>query len=476
MDRQRSDNAVKLSGFRPRKEDVILFLLLLIPFLSFYYSDLNSNIRQGMNVWEALIQGRFFEYYGLNVESRDAGQMIHVANYDMLLNIAYGIWQLPLFIIEKITGGNILDHFAARLYGKSIHFIAMYTAAEILYRIGRVAGLKDERNRQLKFMFLSSIFTICVALNASQVDIIGLNLILLATLFILKEEWGKFIVSFILAVQFKEFAWLIFLPVILAKEKNLIKSGAMLVSPFVLNFIVSLPFKLADPVGVASRRPRTWIQMDFLTRSRITLGEGFEVPLLFIALGAIVFWAYFRMKEKESERDIFFMQLLSMTAVLLFTRTAPYWAVYITPFYLLLMLMDGDRLFIRIVMEMAGTFSVMVTYFIVLWGPFDCMEGMLPDMLIKKEFVDPGLFTAWISDEKYFYFWTLSFAAFAVWLVYSMYRNRPGAERTAAPVQEENAFWTHGTDKSINMLLWLRALAAFFFSTVMIWVNLVLAL
>ena len=38
--------------------------------------------------------------------------MVHQANYGLVMNLILAIWNLPLYLAEKLMGGNILEHFA----------------------------------------------------------------------------------------------------------------------------------------------------------------------------------------------------------------------------------------------------------------------------------------------------------------------------------------------------------------------------
>jgi len=445
---------------------ILLFFLLLFPLCNFYYDDVNSNIRQGMNVWEALFSGRFFQYYSVNVESQAAGQMTHLANYGMILNIVNGIWQLPLYIIEKIAGGNILEHFAARIWGKLLMYVAMWTSAFLFRKLAVQTGLKEDKAERAMILYLTSSLVILSALNASQIDVVGMNFILLAMYYLIRDEQKKFLLFLILAVQFKDFAWLVFLPVLLLKEKNLLKLGATLAAPFLFSAVTGIPFSLADPAGVASRKSRIWIQIDWLTRSRVNLVGGIEIPVVFLALGALCMYAYFKVLTKEEEKDrirwYLYMAAAAMLPIMICTYSNAHWCIYFVPFYLLLLLHREDRFFIRLLLEMAGTLSLTVAYFVEWWGVFGGLDGMLADRLIAKDLntlISAEQISEFLKQEKYFQFWTLAFAAFIVWAVCFLIFNHPSRVAGQKEVSSGD-LWTDGNKQSITALICLRAFAA----------------
>ncbi len=465
---------------------LILSAMLLLSFLNYYYSDLNSNIRQGMNVWEALLSGRFFQYYSLNAESRDAGEMIHLANYGMLLNIVYGIWQLPLFVTEKLIGGNILNYFPARLWGKSIHLLTMYTSAILIRKIAREMKVPEERAEDAAFLYLSAAPVILSALNAAQMDGIGLNFMLLALYFLMKEEYKRFLVFFIISVQFKDFASVFFLPVILYKEKNVFKALGTIAAPFVVSFLIRLPFSLLDPSGVGLQKSRMWNFFDQLTRSRVNLFGGIEIPLVFLVMGFICMYAYYKKTAKDCERrNEWYVYLLvaAIGAVLTCVYAYSYWVIYIVPFYLLLMLKKEKRLFSAVLLESFASMSIMVAYLVEAWGPFDSMEGMLADILIDGNLIGADIFSAFLKNPQYFGFWTLAFAAFFVWLfgfVYYMNPDRKGEkeekEEMGEPDGGKENVWSTGDEKSLKVLFWLRAVGSVAVCNIMLIINFALAI
>ncbi len=478
----------------------VLFVLLFITMCNFYYFDLNSNIRQGMNIWEALFSGRFFEYYSLNIESRLAGQMDHQANYGMLLNVVNGLWMLPLYIIEKLMGDgvNILDFFVARLWGKLLMFVCLWVSAVILYRLARLLGFKEERAETVSFLYLSSTLVILSAINASQIDVLGLCLILLAMYYLIKEDFWKFLIFFVISVQFKDFAFLIFLPVILLREKNLFKALGTLASPFVLSFFISLPFKIADPAGTHALRSRFWIMLDWLTRSRVQLVGDVEIPLVFLVMGALAMYAYFKVLNVEEQKHradwYIYLASVSMLPIMICTTSNAHWCIYIVPFYLLVMMKRREKLFIRLVLETVGTYGLTGAYMLVWDGVFGHMNGMLADKILPGEiesFLTTEEIKMILKKDQYFHFWTLTFAAFIVWALCYAWYNHPGRVKeyfsdAQNPALENvpagpgmpllkavgsDDFWTDGTKQSLDILMWLRAVGGVLLCNAMVFVH-----
>ena len=457
-------------------ENAILFLAMLLPLVSVYYDDANSIIRQGMNVWEALFSGHFLHYFSLCGESVKQGLMVHQANYGLVMNLILAVWNLPLWIAEKIAGGNILEHFAARVWGKSEMLLCAWICVGLLKRIAGKLGFDEKRKQLLGFLFLSSAWLVLGALLVAQIDIICMVFILLAFEALLDENIRKFLIFFTLSVLTKEFAVFVFLPIILLKEKNLIKAGAMMVLPFAVSFVMNLPFKWADPAGALLKKPRTWVMIDQLTRMRITLFGEIRIPAFFIALAAVVVVSYMTVvpDKKDLPKWMTYMGLIGMLPVFVCAYSYPYWGVLLLPFVLLLMLWEKDKLFLKLFLETAAILALMVADMVEFPWVFQKVGGMLPDFLFGLQGNAPGIaeqISEFLKQEKYFNMWTLAYAPFIVWLIDSLVRYYPGrknattdtAENTSSKASADNSTneWIDGTDRSIRILSILRAIGAF---------------
>lgn len=446
-------------------ENIVLFAAMLLPFASVYYEDANSIIRQGMNVWEALFSGHFFHYYSINGTSVAQGLMVHQANYGLVMNLILGLWNLPLYIAEKIAGGNILDHFAARMWGKAEMLLCAWICMGLLKRVAGKLGFDEKRKKLLGFLFLSSAWLILGALVVAQIDIICMVFILLALDALLDEDTKRFLIFFTISVMCKEFAIFVFLPIILLKEKNLIKAGVAAVLPFAVSFVLGIPFKVADPAGAVLKKPRTWVMIDQLTRMRITLFGEIAIPAFFLALAAVIVFAYLTVvpDKKEQPKWMIYFGLIGMLPVFVCGYSYPYWGALLLPFVLLLLLWERDRLFLRLFLETAAVLALMVANMVEFPWVFDRVGGMLPDLLFGLQGNAPGVLeqlSDFLKQEKYFGMWTLAYAPFLVWLADSLVRYYPGRKKAEAKSSSADA-WVDGTEQSIRILSILRAIGAF---------------
>ncbi len=438
---------------------IILILAYLIPTLCFFFEDPHSIFRQGINVWYALFQGRFLEYYSFNLESMQKGEMIDPANYEMFLNILIGIWQLPLYIAEQICGKDILDNMGARVWGSLLAVVFSFLSGWQLRKLGRKVGISGLRLEWLYFTYMTGTILLTSTCTVGQIDVIGTFFLLLAVRHLIDKDDIRFLIYASISVQCKSFAVFIILPLVLLTQKNVIKAAVYTVIPVAVTWLIGLPFSIADPAGVMSKHPRLWFLVDSMTRTRIEL-MGIEVPVLFIALGIVVMSSYYVRAEEQRTEWILYYAFAGMLPMLLCMRSYPQWMLYMYPLALLMIFRKEHGLGRRIFYETAGTLSLTVGFLVSYSSIFNenNMRGMLVDILA------PGLLgtdvleglSQHLLQEKYFQFWTLSYAAFFVWIIGVSVFYCPFVLRLREGKEKNVNEWS---DKQISIWLYLRATA-----------------
>lgn len=452
------------------RSKLIVVLLLVFTAINFYYMDIHSNIRQGINVWEALFSGNFLHYYSINLISVEKGEMIHPANYDMVMNILMGIWQLPLYILEKILHTNIQQYTLAKIWGGLYPMIALLLSGEVLKRIALQIHMSEEQAENAEFMFLTSTYALTAGCVVAQADCIGLWFILLAIENLLSKKNKKFLLFFILAAQCKFFALFIFIPIILLREKNLLKIALQAITPLAVSFIIDLPFKLADPIGAGIKKSRLHDMIYSITENRVSV-LGMDIPVVFIVFSLICIYAYLKSKPKENERWYLYIGGGAVIAVLFCFKVSPYWMIYMAPFFCLLTMESEENLERKLLAETVASISITVGFIIAFHWIYDTQsllvtQGGIPGMgggggpLCK--------FSEFLSQEKYYNVWTVFYGIFAAWTVTFLIDHFPGRDTRGCN--------EHGYDmKYVRLLLWGRAIAGFAICNISLFIYFILA-
>lgn len=111
-----------------------------------------------------------------------------------------------------------------------------------------------------------------------QLDVISMTFILLGIYRYLKEDIRGFWLSFVVAVPFKMFALILALPLILIKQKNLLKAGVMWISMNSLVLIENLIFQ-GSPIQYWALKAQSDDAIKALLGSHIMLGRQLVVFL-----------------------------------------------------------------------------------------------------------------------------------------------------------------------------------------------------
>lgn len=182
-----------MSTDAPKLWEWFLFgLLLLIPFVSYFYGDTGSILNYEVNYMGSIVEAgwrSFYEYSKYKVENGGANGYGNYATYDYPMYVVLGIWGIPLWIFLGSRGLGVNDYFIARIYGKSILLVALAVSAWLIYSICRELKISQRNAKWGAFLFCSSILTfIAIGING-QTDILGIVFILLGLrAFIRKKE------------------------------------------------------------------------------------------------------------------------------------------------------------------------------------------------------------------------------------------------------------------------------------------------
>ena len=144
----------------------------IVIFVSFVYSDVTETTRHGITFWNVLFQGRLNEFYTQNeniVISEQFGVSL-AAIYDFPLYLLFAVWDIPLWIYEKISGSYALDTWIGLLYAKSISVPFITGIIYYLKKIGYRLNGKDFETDLSILMLLSSALFFVPVLIMGQYD------------------------------------------------------------------------------------------------------------------------------------------------------------------------------------------------------------------------------------------------------------------------------------------------------------------
>ena len=165
----------------------LLGIILLGAYAFFLYGDVRATFEHSFNFLDSVLQGRIGDFYRIAIEHTSTG---HPAVYDIPLYLLFGLWNLPTYIIYRITGFQYLLSTPAQLWLKTMMVLAALLAAKVLVDIARDLGVSRQRSKWVAFFFLSSMTLFVPVFVIVQYDIIMIVFILLGLRAYLRRPQG----------------------------------------------------------------------------------------------------------------------------------------------------------------------------------------------------------------------------------------------------------------------------------------------
>lgn len=338
--------------------------VLVLLFVSHLYGDIVQTTRFGMNLWDSIAQGRFTQFYIDNeygmVENRIYGGP-QSPMYDIFIYILLAVWGLPLVIAEKL-GVDVMNSTLCWMWMKALIVLATGGVLLLVARMGQVLGLGKEKCRWMQFYLASSVMVLCPVFVMAQYDVFSVFLSLLGILFYLKDRDVPFIACFALAAGFKMFALFLFVPLLLLKEKRILRILAAVICVMAPTMLFKLLLPLSD------RAAGMFQQFAYgLFQNTLPLGSA-ELILFVFAFILFLFWCY-RVQDIQEHQTLVPWVCLTAYGIYFCTTAAnPYWIVLIAPYMVLCLFLSQRDHFQGLLLESAAGVSFTVASMIThLW-------------------------------------------------------------------------------------------------------------
>ncbi|MBR1439615.1 MAG: hypothetical protein IJ589_00170 [Lachnospiraceae bacterium] len=363
---------------------LIFSIVVFFVLFSHVYSDFLATQRHGITFWTALFDGhplRFYEYcmpggpgyhYGGGVVSQGEASCA----YDFTFYLFFAIWNFPLWLIEQFFHINTQAYIPFIVWGKLMMLAALLGCGSLFVRCYHLLmeekAHPDESQQSslwlddsgLYLMLISSLFFTAYSLTSANYDILNTFFMLLGLyLFMKNRRWG-FIAAFAVSASLKYFGILLFVPLLLLKEKNVLKilrDTVLMLSLSVLEKIIFTTSSVSSLQETSGGYFLGLVQNASLGGTISFLGIG-NVSLFFILIAGICLYAYATPKENVSAQQAVYISAACWIAFCFFIPLNPYWMVLVTPFLLLVALTGSDRPGLLLLLELIFTVTFYLAY------------------------------------------------------------------------------------------------------------------
>lgn len=350
-----------------KSEWIVLAVVSIVAFFSYIYGDIITTTEHGIGLWESFFNGNIINYYY---------DMNGMAIYPFPLYIIFAVWDLPLYIIKCF--GKI-DPFTSRLllaYAKSILIPFLLGSAAIIYKICKNIGIDNIKSKWCLFYFLSSCFVIFPLLIQSQYDIISAFFTLLGILYYIKNNKKRFILFFAIAITMKLFALFIFIPLILLKEKKIVK----------ISFYFILGLSILISQGIIFKKPESAEGCANNMIGYIFSGKICDASIFIILFFCLCVYCY--LKKEVTKESTLLIAFAGMGSFFLFNFAHPYWIILFCPYLCILVFAFPEYTKVNCILETILSITYIFHYALILYHCFSI--NIVRQSLFSRFFGEPS--------------------------------------------------------------------------------------
>lgn len=436
-----------VSTFRSSSKLIRTLWTITIIFIVFIscmhtYNDILVTAKQGLVFWDCLFSGRIFHFYedAYIFCGNPYYPVQQYALYPFLYYLIFAIFELPIWILEKVTGANIYNSIFGNIYSKAVLLFFIYCALNAFVKVLKELGKEKEEVSLYAFLFTSSIILITSTCITSQYDIMNVFFILTGFYYWLRNDDRKFILFFAISINLKYFGLLFYIPLLLIREKNVKNIAIKTIIAVLPTLFFMLVFSNnSDPTGVVG----TSIVSSYISKfivNDLQIGNHTVSSFVLISIISCTIAYFYRYRsEKEKRQLAIFVLLLFIGAFCLIARIIAYWAVLGVPVFLLAVAFSNGNENRTLFFETAlGTAITVYQYFFFNWmycAKTTSAMGILPALFHKTPDVennygvDGSLMSLGLGPEVIEVLYIFAFAAWFALLYYCYPKTKEQAQK-----------------------------------------------
>lgn len=349
-----------------------LFLAIsLLFFYSFIYNDILETMRVGISFWNDLFSGNVKYFYAGRWEMTPfAYNKVVQAVYDFPIYIIFAIWNLPLWCLEKFFGVDIFNSILCLMWGKTLLLLAVILITWAIHKLCITLKLSKEIAWLVCILFITSNFFMTSIIMMSAYDIIALYFAIEGMNFYFQENNKGFLLCFMCAIPLKFFALLLFVPLLLLKEKRI----PYIIGYVFLSILPILFFRLILPCRAVYGEPETvaynlinMVKSTNLSNLAFLYAVAYEQPVAlsrmypsvfaWIVLFLLCYFVKIDNKEKLNRWGIY-VCFVSYAILFVLCMSHPYWLLIIVPLIVIMIGQNYKYLYVNLVIETVMTWGM----------------------------------------------------------------------------------------------------------------------
>jgi hypothetical protein len=310
--------------------------LLVVALCALFYGitahdDLLETSNHAWLLLDCLKNGQLRDYYNIVMEHQNALYYLNNAHYNILFYLLYAIWQLPIYLVCLLGHISVSEIFLM-FWSKAVGVAAFGGCAALLVRIAQRLGYTQEDVHWVALFFVLNPIAFFSANVMSQYDTVCLLVLLAAVLAWLDGRLLRFALLAGVALVFKFFALLLFLPLLVLAEKRPLRCIGYMISSLWLYVPTALLFW--GRTGDMSVFNDLVVQRIFA----VALPGGADDLPIYLLLYACILFGCYLYRPRNAEAMAHLMPWLGVAVyglLFVFINWHPQWLVLLIPFWVL---------------------------------------------------------------------------------------------------------------------------------------------
>ena len=297
--------------------------------------------------------------------------------------LLFALWNIPmrLFGVVRIPTEDL--PLLATMWAKLLPCLVWLLCAPVIRRICMQLGMEDKKSRLVTYACMTAPVAFYAQFIFGQYDSFMTFFTLLGVLYYLKKKDIGFIVCFAIAITFKYSALMLFLPLLLLREKNIwriLTAVALAAIPFALCLLIyrgspafsAYVFGLGETVG---DNPAGYILNAGYFTGFALMPHEYNVSLSVLVFGVICGLAYFTWPKDERQAGQWAFYLAGLVFFVLFglSKWHPQWLLFAVPYWCISAFLHKDA---KIFLIIDLLFMVIYTVFNVQMIPENVDQAM----------------------------------------------------------------------------------------------------
>lgn len=338
----------------------ILCVIILFCSSTYIYKDIIWTQRNSIDLLHVIFDGKFRSFF-LYCEAKG-----EPAIYDLSIYIIFAIWNIPCFIYERITGMDAQMLVPFLLWGKALvlggFVLFIYEFKEFCSSLLCFSQDNDSylvNDRLVPALCLTPLFLL-YTLYTGTYDIIGIILIVKGISCLFKGNEKQFVIWFSIATSIKYFAVLVFIPLILIREKK--------ISRLIIRVLECISVTVVEKIIMIQSSSTLLGSLGFAVAftkqggksSMFSLGD---MSMFLLCYCFLCLYCYLQTDNSEimNQKKMLYVITFTWTILVLFININSYWIIYIIPFLIILVFYLNKNVFLNVILELIFSCS-MFTY------------------------------------------------------------------------------------------------------------------